>query len=69
MTAGCIEHDRRTSGVFPLPQVRLYIEQGTDREARRRRAALMGITEEELDADDFDIAQLFPGARRGTDGT
>lgn len=28
----------------------------------------MGISEEELDAADFDIAQLFPGARRATDG-
>lgn len=41
---------------------------GTDRDARRRRAALMGISEEELDAADFDIAQLFPGARRAADG-
>jgi hypothetical protein len=39
--------------------------QGTDREARRRRAALMGVTEEDLDAEDF---QLFSGARLGTEG-
>ena len=41
-------------------------EQGTDREARRRRAALMGVTEEELDAEDF---QLFSGVGRAAGGT
>jgi hypothetical protein len=51
--------------VSPGIQVVVTVEQGTDREARRRRAALMGVTEEELDAEDF---QLFSGAGRGTGG-
>ena len=43
-----------------------FVQQGTDREARRRRAALMGVSEEELDAEDF---QLFSGVGRAAGGT